>query len=121
MLRADPSGPPSKKRMNDEISKLSDFFSSERERVLQPSTQFQERMSARLRQGVKRETALWESIAPVTRTTWILALAGILLITALDTLVPREPNRGPVRAYLDMETSSPEHFLYDSHEPSPTG
>ena len=101
-------------------SQLNEFFKEERKRVFQPDVYFSKRVMARLRELPARETGLWDFVSMATRPVVALALTLVLALFCIQMLVPTEPRRGMVEAYLDREVPAGDSLLYNDFEASPS-
>ena len=90
-------------------STLKDFFNEERKRVFEPGPYFTQRVMARLSD---RAPGVWEMIPRATRPVLGLALALLFAVLAVQILIPVEPPRGPIEAYVMQDLSLRERMLY---------
>ena len=98
-------------------STLKDFFNEERKRVFEPGPYFTQRVMARLS---KRAPGVWEMIPRATRPVLGLALALLFAVLAVQILVPVEPPRGPIEAYVIQDLSPMDRLLFiDAEMPAP--
>jgi hypothetical protein len=90
-------------------STLKDFFKAERNRVFEPGPYFTQRVMARLS---ARAPGVWDMIPLATRPVLGLALMLLFAVLAIQILMPVEPARGPIEAYVIQDLSPRERMLY---------
>lgn len=90
-------------------SQLNDFFKEERKRVFEPGPYFTQRVMARLSE---RAPGFWEVIPRATRSVMTLALIVLFAVLAIQILVPVEPTRGPIEAYVGQDLTARERMLF---------
>ena len=90
-------------------STLKNFFNEERKRVFEPGPYFTQRVMARLS---KRAPGMWDMIPRATSQVLGLALVLLFFALAVQILMPVEPKRGPIEAYVGQDLSLRERMLY---------
>jgi len=102
---------------------LNQFFKEERKRVYEPGPYFVQRVMARWaeldRERRFRENSVWEIVLNARRPVLALALTLLLALVALELLVPIEPRRGIVEAYLVPESVANRFFFLESVQATP--
>src|SRR5262245_18021702 len=99
---------------------FNEFFKEERKRVFQPDVYFAKRVMARLKDEPAREAGLWDMVLGTTRPVFALALIVLLALIGIQMLIPVEPARGMVEAFLEPEVPVDESFLYTDTESAPS-
>ena len=89
-------------------STLNNFFKEERKRVFEPGPYFTQRVLARLSEKVP---TVWELIPRATRPILALSLVLLFGVLAVQILVPVEPARGPIEAYVGQDLTPSERML----------
>ena len=89
-------------------SELNNFFKEEQKRVFEPGLYFTQRVMARLASGVERMTpGVWEVLANAMRPMMAMALLLLFAVLAVQILIPVEPTRGAIEAYVVQQDLSP--------------
>jgi hypothetical protein len=88
---------------------LKNFFNEERKRVFEPGPYFAQRVMARLSE---RLPGFWDLIPRATRPVTALALVLLFAVLAVQILVPVEPTRGPIEAYMGQDLTPSELSLF---------
>ena len=96
-------------------SSLNDFFKEERKRVFEPGPYFTQRVMARLSERVP---SLWEVIPRAARPVMAVSLMVLFAVLAVQILMPVEPARGPIEAYVGQDLSARERMLFIGSDPS---
>jgi hypothetical protein len=93
-------------------SKLNNFFKEEQKRVFEPGPYFTQRVMARLASGKgKLVPTLWDMLPGATRPVLALALTVLFAVLAIQILMPVQPQRSAVEAYLKQDLSPREQML----------
>jgi len=90
-------------------SQLNDFFKEERKRIFEPGPYFTQRVMARLSERVP---SIWDLIPRAARPVMAVSLMVLFAVLAVQILIPVEPPRGPIEAYLDQDLSARERMLF---------
>jgi hypothetical protein len=99
--------------MNSELERL---VARERERVFEPDPYFPQRVMARLKEVPEREPVIWEFIPKATRPIFAFGIMLLAAFLALEALVPVEPSRGMIEAFMSADHSAAETVLYLDEE-----
>jgi len=100
-------------------SKLDQFFSNERARVIEPDPYFAQRVMARLKARARetRESGIWEGVRSGAKPVFALVFVLFLAFLAIQLFIPEMPSRGPIDAFMSPDLNGP-HFMYLGDEPS---
>jgi hypothetical protein len=99
--------------MNSELDKLlATLAHEERKRVFHPDPFFPQRVMARLKEEAAGEPVVWDFIASATRPIFALGITLLLAFLTLEALVPLEPTRGMIEAFLSADQSAADAALY---------
>lgn len=93
-------------------SELKSFFDEERKRIFEPSPFFTQKVMTRLRQELTREVGIWELVPGAARPVFALALTLLFAVLAVQILVPVEPSRGPIEAYVSSDLTPSETLMF---------
>lgn len=94
-------------------SDLNNFFNEERKRVFEPGPFFAQRVLAQLR-SVRiptRVPAIWDTVPAATKPVFAIALMLLFAVLAVQLLIPIEPTRGAVEAYVTVDLTPTETLL----------
>jgi RNA polymerase sigma factor (sigma-70 family) len=97
------------KEMNSE---LNNFFKAERKRVYEPDPYFTQRVMARLASERPAPAGIWEIMPAAVRPVMALALTLLFAVLAVQILIPVEPARGAIEAYVGRDLMPQERMLY---------
>jgi hypothetical protein len=98
-------------------SDMNSFFREERKRVFEPGPFFVQKVMARLKsQPSIAELSIWDVIPSATRSVFALALTLLFAVLAVQILMPVEPARGPIEAYVTSDLSASETLLFTGAE-----
>jgi len=100
-------------------SQFNDFFKEERKRVFEPDVYFAKRVVARLKEQPVQESGLWDVVLGATRPVFAVALTLVLALICIQMLVPAQPARGMVEAFLDRQVPAGESLIYSDSEAAP--
>ena len=102
-------------------SELIDFFKEERSRIIEPEPYFAQRVMANLApQTVRPGKGMEEAILAFTSPVLMLALALLFVALAIQILVPVEPTRGAIEAYMSQDLTLSERVLVAGSPTLPT-
>lgn len=90
-------------------SQLNDFFNQERKRVFEPGPYFTQRVMARLSERVP---SMWEFVPRAARPVMAVSLMVLFAALAVQLLIPVEPSRGPIEAYVIQDLNPRERMLF---------
>ena len=94
-------------------SQLNDFFKHEQKRVFEPGPYFTQRVMARLSERVP---SMWEVVPRAARPVMAVALMVLFAVLAVQILIPVEPSRGAIEAYVGQDLSASERMLFINAE-----
>jgi hypothetical protein len=100
-------------------SDLNNFFKEERKRVMEPSPFFTQRVMARLEQLKRQpvfEANIWELVPAAARPVFAVALTLLFAVLAVQILVPIEPSRGGIEAWVSSDLTPSETLLFTGAE-----
>jgi hypothetical protein len=93
-------------------SELNNFFKEEQKRVFEPGPYFTQRVMARLASGKGGAVpTLWEMLPGAMRPVLGIALVVLFAVLAVQILMPVQPQRSAVEAYLQQDLSPREQML----------
>ena len=99
-------------------STLKNFFKEERKRVFEPGPYFTQRVMARLASGkIGYVPNMWEVMPRATRPVLALALVIMFAVLAVQILMPVEPTRGAIEAYVGQDLTARERMLFIDPQP----
>jgi hypothetical protein len=103
-------------------SELIDFFKEERGRTFLPEPQFAERVMARLasERTVLAGGITAESVLAGVRPVLMMALALLFVALAIQIMIPVEPARGAIEAYMSQDLTLNERVLIAGSPTLPT-
>jgi hypothetical protein len=99
-------------------SQLNDFFKHEQKRIFEPGPYFTQRVMARLSEHVPN---MWEIVPRAARPVMAVALMVLFAVLAVQILIPVEPSRGPIEAYVGQDLSARERMLFIDPSEMPAG
>jgi hypothetical protein len=99
-------------------SKLNDFFKEEQKRVFEPGPYFTQRVMARLSERVP---TMWEVVPRSARPVMAVALMVLFAVLAVQILIPVEPARGPIEAYVGQDLTTRDRLLFIDASQMPAG
>lgn len=89
-------------------SDLNNFFKEEQKRVFEPGPYFTQRVMARLATGVERiAPSVWDVLPNAMRPIMGMALLLLFAVLAVQILMPVDPPRGAIEAYVVQQDLSP--------------
>jgi hypothetical protein len=100
-------------------SDLNNFFREERKRVVEPGPFFVQRVMTRLGQVRGQslsEMSIWDIVPAATRPVFAIALTILFAVLAIQILVPIEPSRGAIDAYVSSGLTPSETLLFTGAE-----
>jgi hypothetical protein len=100
-------------------SDLNNFFKEEQKRVFEPGPYFTQRVMARLVPG-KQAAGVWDVLPNAMRPIMAVALLLLFAVLAVQILMPVEPPRGALEAYVKQDLSPSEQMLF-ADAPDSTG
>jgi len=93
-------------------SELNNFFKEEQKRVFEPGPYFTQRVMTRL---LSRDPlpapGMWDVVPGAMRPVLALALTLLFAVLAVQILVPVEPARGAIEAYVGQDLTPREQML----------
>ena len=99
--------------------KMDEFFKSERSRVFEPGPFFTQRVMARLASGKEAlASGMWDVLPNAMRPIMAMALLLLFAVLAVQILMPVEPTRGAIEAYVRQDLSPREQMLFADPPPS---
>jgi len=94
-------------------SDLNNFFKEEQKRVFEPSPWFTQRVMARLASGKEAlAQGMWDMLPSAGQSVLAVALTLLFGVLAIQILIPVEPTRGPIEAYVKQDLSPREQMLF---------
>jgi len=94
-------------------SELNNFFKEEQKRVYEPGPYFTQRVMARLASArEKLAPSVWEALPNAMRPIMGVALILLFAVLAIQILVPVDPPRGPIEAYVRQDLSPRVQMLF---------
>ena len=90
------------------MNSLNDFFKEERKRIFEPGPYFAQRVLARLSERVP---SLWDVVPRAVRPVMGVALVLMFGVLTVQILIPVEPTRGAIEAYVEQDLSPRERML----------
>ena len=94
-------------------SELNNFFKEEQKRVFEPGPYFTQRVMARLASGKARLLpSVWDVLPNAMRPILAVALMLLFAVLAIQILIPVEPTRGTIEAYVKQDLSPREQMLF---------
>jgi len=97
-------------------SELNNFFKEEQKRVFEPGPYFTQRVMARLVSGPSgveaRAPGIWDVLPNAMRPIVAVALMLLFAVLAIQILMPVEPSRGAIEAYVKQDLSPREQMLF---------
>jgi len=102
-------------------SELNNFFKEERKRVFEPGPYFTQRVMARLASAEvgAKIAGFWDGIPGAVRPVLAVALTLLFAILAVQILVPVEPARGALEAYVGQDLTPRERMLFADPQSAP--
>jgi hypothetical protein len=90
-------------------SDLNNFFKEEQKRVFEPGPYFAQRVMARLATGASGRLApsVWDVLPNAMRPIMGMALLLLFAVLAVQILIPVDPPRGAIEAYVVQQDLSP--------------
>jgi hypothetical protein len=85
------------------------FFKEERKQVFEPGPFFTQRVMARLSERVV--PGVWEMVPRATGPVLALALVLLFAVLGIQILIPVEPERGAIEAYVGQDLTPSERML----------
>jgi hypothetical protein len=99
---------------------LRDYFRQERERVIEPPADFGARVLSRAALLPREQETAWDAAFATGRQVLAAAVVCIVVLMAMNELMPALPGRGPTQIYLESELNPDEQMLYlDAETPPP--
>jgi hypothetical protein len=95
--------------MNPELNR---FFKEEQKRVFEPGPYFAQRVMAQLPAGKPAPAGLWEMVPAAVRPVFGLALVVLFGVLSVQIVVPIEPPRGAIEAYVGQNLTPREQMLF---------
>jgi len=92
-------------------SELNNFFKKEQKRVVEPGPYFVQRVMTRLASGKPYLPSVWDLLPGAARPVLALALMVLFAVLAVQILMPVQPNRSAIEAYLQQDLSPQERLL----------
>jgi hypothetical protein len=99
-------------------SPLNDFFKEEQKRIFEPGPYFTQRVMARLSERVP---SMWDVVPRAARPVMAVALMVLFAVLAVQILVPVEPSRGAIEAYVGQDLNARERMLFIDPSEMPAG
>lgn len=100
-------------------SDLNRFFKEERKQVFEPGPFFVRKVMSRLEQlGRQPALGIWDVVPSASRSVFALALTLLFAVLAIQILVPIEPSRGAIEAYVSSDLTPSETLLFTGAEPT---
>ena len=100
-------------------SELNNFFTEEQKRVFEPGPHFAQRVMARLVSGAKAAPGIWDFFPHAMKPVMALALALLFAVLAVQILMPVEPGRSAIEAYVKQDMSPREQMLFADPQATP--
>ena len=95
-------------------SSLNDFFKAEQKRIVEPGPYFTQRVMARISERVP---TMWDFVPRAARPVMAVALMVLFVVLAVQILVPVDPPRGAIEAYLGEDLSPRDRMLFINATP----
>ena len=92
-------------------SDLNNFFKEEQKRVFEPGPFFVQRVMSRLASGKPLVPGVWDMLPSATRPVFALALMVLFAVLAVQILMPVQPTRSAIEAYLQQDLTTRERLL----------
>ncbi len=94
-------------------SELNNFFKEEQKRIFEPGPYFTQRVMAQVASGKAKWTpGMWDMLPSAGRSVLAVALALLFVVLAIQILMPVEPTRGAIEAYVKQDLSPREQMLF---------
>ena len=92
-------------------SDLNNFFKEEQKRVYEPGPYFVQRVMSRLTSGKPFVPTVWDMLPGASRPVFAVALMVLFGVLAVQILMPVQPTRSAIEAYLQQDLSTRERLL----------